>query len=387
MTLLRELPDEKRTQYVELTLREQRFTRKLFLNVGARAVAFLVVVDVVSFIAIATLGHPVHPVAQAYAISLRCLLLSLMLIGFLAAFNFEVGRVVLKRLVERTKRTFRSELPVETEAKPLPAALMYVPSIILYVAFLLWIVGAGAAYHVLTTSTSVPAPPATASGPSRTNPAPEAPPQGQLPTTAPATPPIAALKERSGWSLSDTIAVVSTAAAFLQFLALVLTVGVMRSTSRRQLRAYTFPSSIVLFEGSIMKPPQPAHENEPGVVIEFRNCGQTPAYRLVSWAAIAVLEPINEEKLVRPEIEERFSLTLPTNGTSTKALWLQRKLSEGEINDIRNHVRAIYVYGRIEYLDVYKKRRYSNFRMRYSGPFPPEPGHVFSFCNEGNEAE
>ena len=88
-----------------------------------------------------------------------------------------------------------------------------------------------------------------------------------------------------------------------------------------------------------------------------------------------------------PQLEERFSSTLSAGGTFNKSLWFDRPLTPTEIADIANGVRAIYLYGRIEYQDAFKKRRFTNFRHHYMGQFPPLPDAIVNFSDEGNDAK
>jgi|SRR5579862_584756 len=193
---------------------------------------------------------------------------------------------------------------------------------------------------------------------------------------------------RSGWGLSDKIAVIASVVAFLQFAALVWTVIVMVLNGRRQLRAYVGPENIGLFEGNMMSPPQAARVNVPGIAMLIKNSGQTPAYKVVSWAQIAVI-PVKDEhlQLALPKMEERFSNTLSAGSTFNKSLWFDRPLTATEIADLGTGVRAIYLYGRIEYQDAFKKRRFTNFRFHYIGQFPPPPNVILSFSDRGNDAE
>jgi hypothetical protein len=65
---------------------------------------------------------------------------------------------------------------------------------------------------------------------------------------------------------------------------------------------------------------------------------------------------------------------------------LPKKVKD-EISEIRSFKKAIYVHGRIEYEDAFKRKRFTNFRLVYAGQYPPPPSAVFSFCQEGNETE
>jgi len=192
----------------------------------------------------------------------------------------------------------------------------------------------------------------------------------------------------NSWGRSDVISASAAIAGFLQFVALAVTIGVLIFTARRQLRAYIFPESAGLFEGMMMQPPRPEHTNEPGVILLWKNTGQTPARDVISWGQIAVIETIHEESLlVVSHLEKKFANSLGTNGINSKAIWYGRALADNEIKDIGTGIRAIYLYGRIEYRDIFKKQRWTNFRLRYAGQFPPPPeGVVFTTSEKGNDA-
>jgi hypothetical protein len=198
-------------------------------------------------------------------------------------------------------------------------------------------------------------------------------------------------KERSqswlaSWGLSDKIAAIASTAAALQFGALVATIWVMVSNGRRQLRAYVFPDNAGIFDGSMLDPPMQENINKPGVVLNFKNSGQTPAYKVVSWAMIDVLPRGDEEKLIAPPLLDQFSNNIGPGGTMPKTLWYRQTLTAEEIEEIGKATKIIYLFGRIEYRDAFKKKRWSNFRFAYAGRFPPPKGVIFSLTEHGNDA-
>jgi len=161
----------------------------------------------------------------------------------------------------------------------------------------------------------------------------------------------------------------------------------MRESSERQLQAYVLPENAAIVDGTTLNPPQPAQANVPGVGMLIKNFGQTPAYKVVSWAKIAVIAVTDESTmLVVPPIPEQFSNTLGPGGIFNKGVWFDRPLAANEIEDIATGARAIYLYGRIEYRDAFRKPRFSNFRLRYTGQFPPPPNAIFNFSERGNDA-
>jgi hypothetical protein len=190
----------------------------------------------------------------------------------------------------------------------------------------------------------------------------------------------------SGWGLSDRIAAVSIVVAALQFAALIATVWVMVLNGRRQLRAYIFPESLGLYDGTNLDNPLPDRANDPFVSILFRNSGQTPAFKVISWARIDVIEPVNEKILVIPPLQNLFPTWIGADGKMPKGIWFGRKLTDAEIADIMATTKCIYVYGRIEYRDIFKRKRFTTFRLAYAGQYPAVPGQTFNFCADGNDA-
>jgi len=191
---------------------------------------------------------------------------------------------------------------------------------------------------------------------------------------------------QSSWGLSDKIAVIASGAAFLQFCALVWTIVVMVRSNRRQLRAYVLPEGAGISDGTTVNPPQPLRANIPGIAMLIKNTGQTPAYRVYSWWQISVILVVNENQLVVPPLQEQFANTLGSGCTFNKALWFDRPLTPQEIAEIANGVRAIYAHGRVEYRDAFNKQRFTNFRLRYNGVYPPLPNAILNFSERGNDA-
>lgn len=168
------------------------------------------------------------------------------------------------------------------------------------------------------------------------------------------------------------------------------TVTDMAKTQKRfwesQMRAYVLPDQCSLWDGLTLNPPQPHRADVPGVVLIIKNSGLTPAYGVISWAQIEVIDVKNENTLVAPPLQKVFPSTVAQHATFNKSMWFTRALTPHELSDIQTGVRAVYVYGRIEYQDVFKESRYTNFRLRYIGIWPPPPGHILGFSESGNDA-
>ena len=138
---------------------------------------------------------------------------------------------------------------------------------------------------------------------------------------------------------------------------LVLMTYLQIRTTRAQLRAYVFPESGSLYDGMALNPPIPAKTNEPGVIFAWKNTGQTPASNVVSWDQLAVIEPINENRLTIPALRNVFASHLGAGAVGSKALWFGRALTPNEIADVVAGARYIYLYGRIEYSDIFGKKK------------------------------
>lgn len=208
----------------------------------------------------------------------------------------------------------------------------------------------------------------------------------------------------------ELIALATALATTIQAVALIITIVVMIRTARRQLRAYVNVDGVVLADGSQINAAAKAQKSDdtsgiagaqelaesqpkndrsscPGVHWSVRNSGSTPAYDVLHWGAIDVVEIRLEHALVVPALDPSMPRNhIPPGGSTIKALWFDRQLSEQEIEDIRMHKRGIYIYGRIEYVDAFKKKRITNYRMRYTGLYPPVGTPAFYYCQEGNSA-
>jgi hypothetical protein len=192
---------------------------------------------------------------------------------------------------------------------------------------------------------------------------------------------------QQSWGLSDKIAAIASASAFLQFLALVVTIWIMIVNGRRQLRAHVFPDNITIVDGTMLSPPELDKADRPAVSMHIRNSGQTPAYRVVSWWEIRVIPVLEESTLIVPPLIQTYYTTVGTGCTFNKNLWYHVALTTDEKDEIYSGTCGIYVHGRIEYQDAFKKRRFANFRLVYTGKkFPPVQGAVMNFCQQGNDA-
>jgi hypothetical protein len=162
-------------------------------------------------------------------------------------------------------------------------------------------------------------------------------------------------------------------------------------TKRAQLRAYVLPESIGLFDGNTVSPPQPAHASVPYWNVRFKNAGQTPAYDVVSWGDLAVVQITDEDRLLKPpkKLDKVNPFTLGPGVPFPKTRWYSRALTPAEITGISVSppTHAIYVHGRLEYRDAFRTRHFTNFRFSYCGAWPPGQNVSMSYCKEGNNSD
>jgi hypothetical protein len=127
-----------------------------------------------------------------------------------------------------------------------------------------------------------------------------------------------------------------------------------------------------------------------GVAVLIKNNGQTPAKNVAHWGEIQVA-PIGQEwSMNAPTTLANVSRSVIVPGnTNSKFRWLNRGLSQQEKAGINNGNYAIFVYGRIEYEDIFGDRHWSTYRLRYSASAWPPRGETASmdFCDGGNDTD
>jgi hypothetical protein len=164
-----------------------------------------------------------------------------------------------------------------------------------------------------------------------------------------------------GWSLSDKIAVIASVVAFLQFIALIATVFVMRRTAQRQLRAYVMIKSVRIDNVII--------GGKPEVLITLRNSGQTPAREVTHWAKL-VFSTFPEISELMPGRDVRE--TLPTSfiapgGKLRLNTGIDLPLNGPTIKAIADQSHALYVKGEVRYVDAFGVKRATDFFLFCTG--------------------
>lgn len=160
-----------------------------------------------------------------------------------------------------------------------------------------------------------------------------------------------------------------------------------RAVSRRELRAYVNVDVVGLADGTH----HPDRQLPLGVVqtaIVIKNTGQTPAHKLRHWGEIAIERMENQSQLRAPKpLILTHAVSLPSNGTQLKVRHIPRKPSKRQIEGIVARRYAVFVYGRIEYSDVFEDAHWTDYRMFYTGPWPPPLNVSLYFSESGNESD
>jgi hypothetical protein len=174
----------------------------------------------------------------------------------------------------------------------------------------------------------------------------------------------------------------------------------MRDSSERQLRAYVISESstifnvsnpVPIFPGQVFKPTGAEITNPacgPGVRIQIKNAGQTPAYDVAHWGNICFREfPLKSHLPARDPNFMPVKSVLGPGIPSTKLLFMPQALTAKEVADLRAGNAAVYVYGEISYRDTFGKDWYTKYRVMHH----PLGGAIgvstdLTFCDEGNEA-
>ena len=156
-----------------------------------------------------------------------------------------------------------------------------------------------------------------------------------------------------------------------------------RTTSRRELRAYLFVEAIGL--GAATSGPTKGH---PGGVIKVKNFGQTPAYRVLHYGVIDLVNSQNPALTPIPEKLEDISATAIPSGSGITAIRaIGRAMTRLELKNLRAGTMVLVARGRVEYIDTFGANRWSSYHYYYSGQWPPAPDMVMHIANDGNESD
>jgi hypothetical protein len=156
-------------------------------------------------------------------------------------------------------------------------------------------------------------------------------------------------------------------------------VNVAQDTAKRQLRAYVTVNGVI-------RTKDPGDLNGEGfaVLIDVKNSGQTPASDLLQWARIEIREFPLETNLPIHCLENPPRGILPPETKNLAFPTFTRALTIIEENAVLANHTAVYVYGEVDYFDVFGDRHLTQFRFRCNGQ-----GYglgMFKADSEGNNA-
>ncbi len=136
-------------------------------------------------------------------------------------------------------------------------------------------------------------------------------------------------------------------------------VGQMRDTAEKQLRAY------VCVDSAVLKFPQP---DVPEAQVDFRNCGQTPAYDLRGWIHTWFAEyPLKEVLPTAPEDLRKGTETVAPGRKSIFVAPRKPPLPPPYLALLGTDKFTLYVYGEIRYRDIFGKERSTQYRLIHGG--------------------
>jgi hypothetical protein len=158
-------------------------------------------------------------------------------------------------------------------------------------------------------------------------------------------------------------------------------VEVTTDTAERQLRAYLCVSR------SEVKFPM---EGIAVASVHVKNCGVTPAYEVRHW--IHTWLEAHPLSVSLPTPAEDFKMSTAILGASDFHIMESEPhvIDPNWIPAFGTKMATLYVYGRIEYRDVFGKTRFTNYRLIYGGmhnrPKTKEGNGILSHDVDGNDA-
>lgn len=161
------------------------------------------------------------------------------------------------------------------------------------------------------------------------------------------------------------------------------TLIVMRRSSERQLRAYVLPEN-----ATISKVANPDLAIGAEVMLNVKNMGQTPAHDVLLYADLVFREfPLKTPLPPIPDSRGLIGAPLGPGITMSK-----RKeyppLTPEQLSSLRKGESSFYLYGVVTYLDIFKKRHFTRYRLLHNpGAGPIGVSMFFTFAEEGNETD
>lgn len=101
----------------------------------------------------------------------------------------------------------------------------------------------------------------------------------------------------------------------------------------------------------------------PNMVIAIKNSGQTPAYKLESWAIPSIHEyPLKSKSILPTKPATKMQVaTIGHDGVHYINNFLPNRLTDSQISGLRDGSMGIYINGEITYTDAFMKVRHTKF--------------------------
>lgn len=151
---------------------------------------------------------------------------------------------------------------------------------------------------------------------------------------------------------------------------------IARETAKRELRAYI----------NITQVRVDGLEGDARFCLEYKNCGQTPAYDIRGWNGIE-LRDIESTQIFESTGNDAG---LGVLGPGNSAYFIKpapRRLVMKEFDMLRAGEAAIYLWGEISYRDIFGEWHTTRFRYFIGGRHGVQPDRRMEYCDDGNEAD
>lgn len=152
-------------------------------------------------------------------------------------------------------------------------------------------------------------------------------------------------------------------------------------TAKRQLRAY------ISVHGSGISGVEIGHT--PVAKIAIKNSGQTPAYDVkvqIALTAVATASDLaaalrkNKAPIVGP-------VQIGPSGKISPSSIMGSAITTAALESLMNHTYTLFVHGRVDYTDIFKRSHWLTFRLFQDGKGVPIGSDRLLICDEGNDAD
>lgn len=153
-----------------------------------------------------------------------------------------------------------------------------------------------------------------------------------------------------------------------------------QANSKRQLRAYVLVDTVEFQRGGTTEPPK--------VKVSIRNYGQTPADQVQFVLMIDQTSPENEQKhsVGKEEFLTHANSKAPMGPDALLTLETKAKgpLHQDDVLFLHTGSKPIYAFGRIEYVDCFNQKQYTEFRFRSALTDSGSLSSTMVVCANGN---